>query len=83
MGLEKFLDLVYIWVRKGRGGKVNERKGSQGVLAEVPLFSLIGLKLFLSPQAATQFTLCVSKPSCILFNARKLTVLSPRRIFGS
>lgn len=34
VGLEKFLDLVCTLVRKGRGGKVSERKGSHGVLAE-------------------------------------------------
>ena len=37
VGLEKFLDLLIIWVRKGRGEEVSERKGWQVVLAEVHL----------------------------------------------
>lgn len=37
MGLEKFLDLLIIRVRKGRGGEVSERKGWPAVLAEVHL----------------------------------------------
>ena len=37
VGLEKFLDLLIIRVRKGRGEEVSERKGWQAVLAEVHL----------------------------------------------
>lgn len=39
-GLENFLDLGYFGVRKGREGKISERKGLGSVLAGVPLGTL-------------------------------------------
>lgn len=67
MGLEKFLDLLIIRVRKA--GEVSEEGGrlsAQECIWEhgTPLFSLVGLKLSFSSDAI-HFLQCVPKPSCI------------------